>query len=40
MSKGRALRCTVTLYDAIEDLIAENDRRCNDHESDKTINIE
>lgn len=28
MSQGRAIRRMVTLYDSIEDLINENDRRC------------
>jgi hypothetical protein len=28
MSKGRAIRRIVVLYDNIEDLISENDRRC------------
>ncbi|KAG1760283.1 hypothetical protein EDD22DRAFT_781361 [Suillus occidentalis] len=30
VSKGRAIRRIVTLFDGIEDLIAENDRRCED----------
>jgi len=30
MSKGRAIRRIVTLYDTIEDLINENNRRCDD----------
>ncbi|KAG1894311.1 uncharacterized protein F5891DRAFT_961789 [Suillus fuscotomentosus] len=35
ISKGRAIQCIVTLYDALEDLIAENDRRCDDQQSDE-----
>ncbi|KAG2133134.1 hypothetical protein BD769DRAFT_1665908 [Suillus cothurnatus] len=39
VSKGRAIRCIVTLYDAVEDLIAKNDRRCNDHKSDEDVTV-
>ncbi|KAG2131638.1 hypothetical protein DEU56DRAFT_740020 [Suillus clintonianus] len=39
MSKGRAIRRIVTLFDNIEDLICENDRRCdlNGEDADVTI---
>ncbi|KAG1719233.1 hypothetical protein EDB19DRAFT_1919191 [Suillus lakei] len=40
VSKGRAIRRTVTLYDSLEDLIAKNDKRCNDQESDKNVTID
>jgi hypothetical protein len=40
VSKGRALRRVVALFDSIEDLIAENDRRCDGDESDKDVTIE
>lgn len=37
MSKGRAIRRIVILYDGIEDLIAENDRRCDDESDDNVV---
>ncbi|KAG1759635.1 hypothetical protein EDD22DRAFT_782299 [Suillus occidentalis] len=38
MSQGRAIRRLVTLYDNIEDLISENDRRCElDGDEDMTL---
>lgn len=38
MSQGRAIRRLVTLYDNIEDLIFENDRRCElDDNEDMTL---
>ncbi|KAG2046630.1 hypothetical protein BDR06DRAFT_845756, partial [Suillus hirtellus] len=42
MSKGRAIRRIVTLFDTIEDLISENDRRCDldDKDSDVTLDQE
>lgn len=40
VSKGRAIRRIVTLYDALEDLIAENDRRCDDQQSDEDVTID
>ncbi|KAG1730566.1 hypothetical protein EDD22DRAFT_960706 [Suillus occidentalis] len=36
VSKGRAIRRIVTLFDGIEDLIVENDRRCED-EPDENV---
>ncbi|KAG1870407.1 hypothetical protein C8R48DRAFT_596949 [Suillus tomentosus] len=38
--RGRAIRRIVTLYDALEDLIAENDRRCDDQQSDEDVTID
>ncbi|KAG1821538.1 uncharacterized protein BJ212DRAFT_1477410 [Suillus subaureus] len=40
VSKGRAIRHIVTLYDAIEDLIAEHDRRWDSNESDENVTVE
>ncbi|KAG2141312.1 hypothetical protein DEU56DRAFT_911420 [Suillus clintonianus] len=38
ISKGRAIRQIVTLFDNIEDLISENDRRCDlDEDEDMTV---
>ncbi|KAG1896320.1 uncharacterized protein F5891DRAFT_958819 [Suillus fuscotomentosus] len=37
VSQGRAIRRMVALYTPIEDLIAENDRHCEDGDSDATI---
>lgn len=38
MSQGRAIRRLVTLYDNIEDLVTENDRRCDlDDDEDMTL---
>ncbi|KAG2755368.1 hypothetical protein P692DRAFT_20717610 [Suillus brevipes Sb2] len=37
VSKGRAIRRIVILYDGIEDLIAENDRRCDDESDDNVV---
>jgi hypothetical protein len=38
MSQGRAIRRIITLFDSIEDLIQENDRRCdNDDDDDVTV---
>ncbi|KAG1830310.1 hypothetical protein EV424DRAFT_1315590 [Suillus variegatus] len=37
MSQGRAIRRIITLYDSIEDLISENDRRCEADDDDVTI---
>lgn len=34
MAQGRAIRRIVTLFDNIEDLISENDRRCEDGNDD------
>ncbi|KAG2359117.1 hypothetical protein BDR07DRAFT_1378918 [Suillus spraguei] len=34
MSQGRAIRRIVTLFDNIEDMIGENDRRCDDDDED------
>jgi hypothetical protein len=38
MSKGRALRRIVSLFDTIEDMICENDRRCNLEEEEDDDN--
>jgi hypothetical protein len=40
MSKGRAIRRIVTLFDAIEDLICENDRRCELDDEDEDVTPE
>lgn len=37
MTQGRAIRRMVSLYDSIEDLIRENDRRCDTDNDDVTI---
>ncbi|KAG2370325.1 hypothetical protein BDR07DRAFT_1370868 [Suillus spraguei] len=38
--KGRAIRHIVTLYDLIEDLIAENDKRCKDKNANDNVTID
>lgn len=38
MSKGRAIRCIVSLFDTIENMICENDRRCNLEEEEDDDN--
>lgn len=41
MSQGRAIRRTVSLFDSIEELIGENDRRCdNDDDNDNDMTVE
>jgi hypothetical protein len=40
MSKGRAIRRIVTLFDNIEDLIGENDRRCDLDSEDENVTLE
>lgn len=40
MSKGRGIRRIVALFDNIEELIAENDRRCESDEPDENLTIE
>jgi hypothetical protein len=40
MSKGRAIRRVVTLFDNIEDLICENDRRCELEGDDEDMTLE
>jgi hypothetical protein len=41
MSQGRAIRWTVSLFDSIEELIGENDRRCdNDNDNDNDMTVE
>lgn len=40
MSKGRAIRRIVTLFDTIEDLISENDRRCDLDNEDNDVTLE
>ncbi|KAG1736265.1 hypothetical protein EDD22DRAFT_787551 [Suillus occidentalis] len=40
MSKGRAIRRVVTLFDNIEDLICENDRRCELEEEDEDRTVD
>lgn len=37
MSQGRAIRRMVSLFDNVEDLITENDRRCDDGDDEVTI---
>ncbi|KAG1827512.1 uncharacterized protein BJ212DRAFT_1294763 [Suillus subaureus] len=36
-AKGRVIRCVVALFDSIEDLITENDRRYNDDDQDTSV---
>lgn len=40
MSQGRAIRRIVTLFDSIEDLISENDRRCDNEDDDHNVTVE
>lgn len=40
MSKGRAIRRIVSLFDSIEDLISENDRRCELDGDDEDVTFE
>ncbi|KAG0693933.1 hypothetical protein DFH29DRAFT_1006793 [Suillus ampliporus] len=40
MLKGRAIRHIVALFDPIEELIAENDRRCDNDESDENLTLD
>ncbi|KAG1799129.1 uncharacterized protein BJ212DRAFT_1305601 [Suillus subaureus] len=40
MSKERAIRCIVMLFDTIKDLISENDRRCNLDDKDNNVTLE
>lgn len=40
MSKGRAIRRIVTLFDSIEDLTRENDRRCELDDEDEDVTLE
>ncbi|KAG1815896.1 hypothetical protein EV424DRAFT_1348343 [Suillus variegatus] len=40
MAQGRALRRVVALFDNVEDLIAENDRRCDDEQQDQDATLE
>ncbi|KAG1848591.1 hypothetical protein C8R48DRAFT_614812 [Suillus tomentosus] len=40
MSKGRAIRRIVTLFDNIEDLIGENDRRCDLDGEDENVTLD
>ncbi|KAG2089223.1 hypothetical protein BD769DRAFT_1632214 [Suillus cothurnatus] len=40
MSQGRAIRRMVTLFDGIEDLISENDRRCDNEDDDHDVTVE
>ncbi|KAG1723737.1 hypothetical protein EDD22DRAFT_961925 [Suillus occidentalis] len=40
MSQGRAIRRIVTLFDSIEDLIGENDRRCDREDDDHDMTID
>jgi hypothetical protein len=37
MSQGRAIRWTLTLFGSIEDLIVENDKRCDIGNDEVTI---
>lgn len=37
VAKGRAIRCVITLFDSIKDLVAENDRRYESEDPDNTI---
>ncbi|KAG1785073.1 uncharacterized protein HD556DRAFT_1250478, partial [Suillus plorans] len=40
LAQGRGIRRTVTLFDSIEDLVAENDRRYDDNDDTATIDQE
>ncbi|KAG1742072.1 hypothetical protein EDD22DRAFT_958974 [Suillus occidentalis] len=40
MSQGQAIRRIVTLFDSIEDLIGENDRRCDREDDDHDMTID
>ncbi|KIK34412.1 hypothetical protein CY34DRAFT_17746 [Suillus luteus UH-Slu-Lm8-n1] len=40
MSQGRAIRRIVTLFDNIEDLICENDLRCDGEDDDQDMTID
>ncbi|KAG1811024.1 hypothetical protein EV424DRAFT_1327849 [Suillus variegatus] len=40
VSKGRAIRHIVSLFNSIEDLIAENDQRCDSDELDENLTID
>ncbi|KAG2127596.1 uncharacterized protein EDB93DRAFT_1109221 [Suillus bovinus] len=40
VSKGRAIRHIVSLFDSIKDLIVENDRRCDSNELDENLTID
>ncbi|KAG1823246.1 hypothetical protein EV424DRAFT_1538574 [Suillus variegatus] len=40
LAQGRGIRCIVTLFDSIEDLVAENDRRYDDDDDAATIDQE
>ncbi|KAG2103973.1 hypothetical protein BD769DRAFT_1361418 [Suillus cothurnatus] len=40
MSQGRAIRRMVTLFDGIEDLISENDRRCDNEDDDHDVTVD
>ncbi|KAG1773725.1 hypothetical protein EV702DRAFT_975708 [Suillus placidus] len=40
VSKGRAVRRIVSLFDSIEDLIIENDRRCENDDSDEGATLD
>ncbi|KAG1789970.1 uncharacterized protein HD556DRAFT_1242993 [Suillus plorans] len=40
MSQGRAIRRIVALFDSIEDMIAENDRRCDLESDDDNLTLE
>jgi hypothetical protein len=40
MAKGRAFRRVVTLFDTIEDLVIENDRRCGLDGEDDNVTLE
>ncbi|KAG1799247.1 uncharacterized protein HD556DRAFT_1231332 [Suillus plorans] len=40
MAQGRALRWVVALFDNVEDLVTENDRRCDDEQQDQDATLE
>jgi hypothetical protein len=40
MAQGRALRRVVALFDNVEDLVAENDRRYDDSQEDQDATLE
>ena len=40
MARGRAIRRVVSLFDNIEDLVGENDRRCDVDDDDAETTLE
>jgi hypothetical protein len=40
IAQGRAIRRVVALFDNVEDLVGENDRRCDDNDDDQDTTVE